>query len=359
MGRALLIITLGSFIILGIIQRAVTNRQLTMTEGNIEAFMVSHAQNATGSALELAINRIIYDDNWGDAPQRWEYELSDMLVQVQIDNHDVAPDSILPTELRVTSWTQFGNRTVRSFAFLDRNTANLPDMLGAVSVYGENSRIRLDGVGAQLKIDGNDTHPLNTIEDDLDDDIAGIASVTDSTTLFSEISGAASNKIFYDGEPAYDENPEMDQKEIEDLYDEYVEIGTTYIADGNLGTDESPVINVIDGEATLGGRDFGSGVLVIKPGSELTISGNFTYHGLILVAGKLEITGTPNIYGGVILMDTGLFEDPISLIQDPDEDQATLSGTPGIIYSSWVLNNLSRYLTGSDGRPWAFNRISY
>ena len=359
MGRALLIITLGSFIILGIIQRAVTNRQFTMTEGNIEAFMVNHAQNATGSALELAINRIIYDDSWGDAPQTWEYELSDMLVQVQIDDHDVDPTRIQPTELRVTAQTQIENRTVRSFAFLNRNTANLPNLTGAVSVYGENSRIRLDGVGAQLKIDGNDTHPYDFITDELDTNIAGIASVTDSTTLFSEISGAASNKIFYDGEPDYDHNEELDQKEIEDLYNEYVEIGTPYAADGNLGTDESPVINVIDGQASLGGSDFGSGVLVITPDSELTISGNFTYHGLILVAGKLEITGTPNIYGGVLLMDSGLFEDPISLIQDPDEDQATLSGTPGIIYSSWVLGNLRRYLTGNDGRPWALNRISY
>lgn len=362
MGRALLIITLGSFIVLGIIQQAVNNRQITMTEGNIESFMVSHGRNATGSALEMAIHTVIHDNSWGDAPQTWVYELNDVVVQVQIDDHNIDPGGIQQNELRLTSQTQIGNRTVRSLAFVDRGSVQLPNMEGALSVYGEDSRIRLDGVGAKLKIDGHDTNPEG-VDADLGDNLPGISSVTSEEELFSQISGAASNKVFYDGESEgesmpFNHDPDMDDTEINALFDEYIDIGTPYREGGNLGTDQNPVINVIDVDAELGGgENFGSGILVVKPDATLKITGNFTYHGLILVAGKLEIAGTPSIYGGTILMDTGTYQE--SLIQDPDDDHLEMSGTPGIMYSSWVLNNLMNNLIGGGGSQWALNRISY
>jgi len=357
MGRALLIITLGSFIVLGIIQQAVNNRQITMTEGNIESFMASHGKNAAGSALELAIHRLMFDENLDDPPHVWQFEIDDFNVNVAVDDHDADPTAIQQNELRLTSTVQLPNRTLQSFAFVDRASSGIPGLDGALTVFGPNSRVRLDGVGAQLKIDGNDTNPSG-ITADLDDNIAGISSVSSRDDLFSQISGAASRRVFYDGEPDFEHNPDADDTEINQLFDDYLDSGTIYTEGGNLGTDSNPVINIIDSNVNLGGGEsFGAGVLVIKPSASLKITGNFTYHGIILVAGKLEIAGTPQIYGGTILMDTGLFED--SLIQDPDDDHATLSGTPGIIYSSWVLNNLRQNLSGGSGSNWALNRISY
>ncbi|MFO8028884.1 MAG: hypothetical protein R6U28_03410 [Cyclonatronaceae bacterium] len=360
MGRALLIITLGSFIVLGIIQQAVNNRQTTMTEGNIEAFMVSHGQNATGSALEMAIHRVMYDNSWGSAPLTWDYELDDFIVTVAVDDHDADPTAIQANELRLTSTLQLQNRTIRSFAFLDKGSVRLPEMLGALSVFGPNSRIRLDGVGAQLKVDGYDTNPEG-VSAELGGNLPGITSITSEEDLFSQISGAASNKIFYDGEHEgesmpfrHDEN--LDAATLQELYEEYLEIGTP-IDKNNLGTDNNPVISIVDSDTKLGDEPFGSGIMVIKPDVSLEITGNFTYHGLIIVGGKLEIAGTPSIYGGVTLMDTGAYEE--ALIQDPDDDHVEMSGTPGILYSSWVMNNLAENLTGGSGSKWALNRISY
>jgi hypothetical protein len=52
----------------------------------------------------------------------------------------------------------------------------------------------------------------------------------------------------------------------------------------NLGTGSSPVINVVNGDLTLGGGLSGAGILLVT--GTLTMSGNPNYTGIILVIGK-------------------------------------------------------------------------
>ena len=358
MGRFILILTLGSFVILGIIQRAVNNRQITMTEGNVETFMVNQGRNATGSALELAINRIFNESDWGNPPLEWEYDFPDFTVRVNVDDHDVDSDAIQANELRITSSVNIGNRVLESTAFIDRGSVELPNLDGALSVYGTNSRIRLQGVGAHFKIDGNDTNPEGITNHESEGNVAGIASVTPESTLFTRIAGGASGKDFYVGEPDFDYDSNLEGSEVNALYQEYIDMknGQFYSDGDDLGSNNTPTINIIGNDAKFTNNEVGAGILVVKPDATLEIGGNFTYNGLILVAGKLEISGTPRIYGGVMLLDTAQFEDG-STIEEPEEGFIG-SGNAGIMYSSWVLDNLRSNLSGS-GSSWALNRILY
>lgn len=52
----------------------------------------------------------------------------------------------------------------------------------------------------------------------------------------------------------------------------------------NLGTGSSPVINVVNGDLTIGGGLSGAGILLVT--GTLTMSGNPSYTGIILVIGK-------------------------------------------------------------------------
>jgi Tfp pilus assembly protein PilX len=52
----------------------------------------------------------------------------------------------------------------------------------------------------------------------------------------------------------------------------------------NLGTSSSPVINVVNGDLTIGGGLTGTGILLVT--GTLTMSGNPSYTGIILVIGK-------------------------------------------------------------------------
>jgi Tfp pilus assembly protein PilX len=57
---------------------------------------------------------------------------------------------------------------------------------------------------------------------------------------------------------------------------------------GTPGPPASPVVNVVQGDYSLGGGTSGAGILLVT--GNLTMSGNFSYDGLILVIGKGTVT---------------------------------------------------------------------
>ena len=346
MGRALLIIVLGSFIIMGMIQRAVTQRQMTMTEGNIDAFSVAQGRNATGSALEMTLSKITQGEDWETVPQF--YNLMDFDVEIQIDD-ETTLDIVSPNELRVSAVTHYGNRQIESFAFLRKTSVELPVMDGALSVYSENSRIFLHGVGRNVDVDGNDTNPDGS--EGPEDPITGITSIIPSEELISKQAGGASGKDFYLGDPPYLHDADMDDTEIQRLYSMYVENADPWSSGMPLGTDSNPLVYTIETDQSL--DNDGAGILIVKPGATLTIGGSTKYNGIIIVAGQIRLDGGIKIYGGVIMME----EDGTQ--QNLLEEQGVLNGTPGIYYSSWVLNNLSENLTFGTGTTWIVDRMLY
>lgn len=362
MGRALLIICLGSFIILGIIQQAINNRQLTVTDGNIESFMVTHSRNITGSALEMTVNRIIHDSDWdnGQIPLTLNYILEDMDVTVQVDNHDSAPGMVDPNFIMVSSSLQLDNRNITSRAFLRTVPLELPELPGALSVYGPNSLIRL--LGNNFNVVGYDTNPGDdyTKLDNLQntggtgDADALSAIVTNEISKNDLISGTNidEHEHYAGADPAFDDTQPLDDTRLMELIAEYKAMPETETYDGtNLGDSLNPRITIIDqnsegyhnGEVRLAGNVYGSGILIIEENVTLALRGGdeFRFDGLVIIQGELDLRGGLSIYGGAIMTDnTDTTIDPYF----------EAGGNPTIYYSSKALENIqNRLVTGSSG----------
>jgi hypothetical protein len=357
MGRALLIITLGSFIILGIIQQAVNNRQIAMTDGNVETFFVNHTRNATGSGLEFGINRIVTNSDWETIPQPWLFPVDELDgdVEVWVDTHDDFPTEIGLGFLRVNSQIQLGNRPVRSFAFLRVVPFEIPDAVGALAVYGRNSRV--DIRGNPLKVVGYDTNPDGTRVPD--SAVPGIASRTPEDELVSATGPPGSEPVQYEGEDKFHHDPDMEDDELMRMLEDYMNLGTPYESDDLLGTPENPRITIIDQPGTrFAGGTTGAGILIVAPDADLFVGGDFRFEGLVIIQGDFLAVGTVDIFGGAIMTDNagvGL-EDPEAMIDDPD---ISMRGTPTIYYSSHVLENLRNRLGGGNTGGVTVSRIFY
>jgi hypothetical protein len=95
----------------------------------------------------------------------------------------------------------------------------------------------------------------------------------------------------------------------------------------NPGTNASPVINVVQGDYTLPGS--GSGILLVT--GTLTMNGNPSFNGLILVIGKGNIVkngGGNGTLDGALLV-ANLYSDP------PTYSHLIPSGAPGIPSIAW------------------------
>jgi hypothetical protein len=59
MGRAMLLLVTGSFIIFGMIQLGVWDRQSEINEMNVDYILTSQARNLANSGMERALNNLI------------------------------------------------------------------------------------------------------------------------------------------------------------------------------------------------------------------------------------------------------------------------------------------------------------
>jgi len=362
MGRALLLITLGTFVVLGIIQRAVNNRQFTMTEGNIETYMVNQGRNATGSGLDMAINRIVYnyDNNWESSFNSnnalWTFPIDEMNVEVFVDDEN-HPD-VGPRFLRIRSEFQLENRRIQSIAFLERGSLNLPELDGALTVYSKNSNIRING--SPLKIVGQDTdYRTGQIIEDASHKpaiSAPIENPEDWTSNSGWITINGQDRTVFTGEPdQFSYNPDLDGTEVRDLIDELMKpgVGTIYDGAGTMGTLENPQITVFDGSIkNLANNAQGAGILVIPPGVEIKMPGGLDFYGLIISAGQFDFGGNVNVYGGMMMSDEALFE------FDADAPESVIFGTPTLYYSSEILEMIENRL-GGGGSSTVVDRILY
>lgn len=337
MGRALLIICLMSFIILGLVQQRMNHRHVNLTEGNVQTFLVNSGRNATGSGLELGIHRIAWDNNWQSLSLPWQFSIQGHNVNVWVDTHDTVPADIPAGFLRVRSELVVEGRAIESVAWLQQGSLEIPHILGALGVYGTGSRLNLGG--NPLKISGFDTNPDGSPGPE--PALPGIISPDSESDLIHKSGNP--HHVPYEGNPGYVQQP-MDGTEVLKLVNMYKSIGTWYTSDSDLGTPDNPKITIIDGEVDLdGGTENGGGIIVVTDTGRLRMRGNYTFEGLIIVEGVLDSAGTPVVYGAGILTDNALLDIAA------DEPEANLYGTPTIYYSSKVLQDIIDRLGSSGG----------
>ncbi|MCC5913351.1 MAG: hypothetical protein JJU46_03145 [Balneolaceae bacterium] len=82
MGRALLFLTGGMFIVFGIIQSGVQNRLMMLPERTYNYHEELHAENAVNGVMEYAIREIIRDQSWDEGYQNNTYMDADVSLRV-------------------------------------------------------------------------------------------------------------------------------------------------------------------------------------------------------------------------------------------------------------------------------------
>ncbi len=330
MGRALLILCLGSFIILGMVQRAVHDRQITVTEGNVETFQVSHARNAVGTGLELGLNRVLHVENWESTyPLPWVFTVDEMDIEVQVDTHGDYPGEVPQNFLRVRSEYRIAGRDLESFAFIEDGVI-IPPIDGALGFYGEGSEVYLDG---NAEIIGHDTNPDGTAGPS--PSVPGIASIDEESNLINHKGNAT-----YEGEPDFLQK-DMDSQELSEHLEMYKQQGTLFESQTDLGTVEEPAITIFEGYNKLSDDVNAAGIMIISKDAQVDLRGNFGFQGLVIVEGELDIRGNVSIHGALMFSDNALLE-----IDDPDSGDGTFTGNASIRYSSQALQNINSHLSG-------------
>jgi hypothetical protein len=184
--------------------------------------------------------------------------------------------------------------------------------LGAVALPGSTAAYtETNFSGTSFSINGNDNCSAAPA-------VPGIA-VTDAA-LATEIAndttsdgGLASNQMSLvsgvGGSPSVVTIQPLSQT-VSQLADAYLALshvdllGGSLSGNGNWGTSSSPQITRITGDAQILGTIEGYGVLIVD--GALGIAGSFTFHGLVIARGdvQVQISGNAGVYGSLLIAES-------------------------------------------------------
>lgn len=208
--------------------------------------------------------------------------------------------------------------------------------------------------GSSIVINGNDANPDGTIAEGAA--VYGISTdesdpeIDDSLNVLFQVEPRLLDQIL--GTGGYGSIGESSVLNLETIYSELtnrasLELEPGTYSDAAMGdyTASRFEITHVSGDVTLGGNGTGAGVLLVD--GSLTITGKFEYYGLVLVKGDVYLSGGGNnqhVWGAVIAGDSFTAE---------TDTVAKLSGSSQIQYSSEVLSKVET------GIPSRFKMLFY
>ncbi len=345
MGRSMLFLCAGMFIVFGIIQMGVFDRQAQIGEVNVEYVLASQSRNVANSGVEHALNRLVNEPAWrtGNSPLTYSFGNDSATITVRDGN---TPGSGLPPNvLEIRSVGTSGGNQSTALARLHLS-GGLPTINGAMGIFTDN--LDFNVAGSAFLISGHDKNPDGT--DGPGESLPGIAvnSLEAYNEIVSSLNASQRTKVQGSGagSPSLDLNTDMDGDQLENFIqnailnaDEHY-VDYTASGDGSLGTPANPKVIIVDG--TLEVRNAtGAGVIIIREGGSLDARGNFdNYQGLIIVQGRADMTrGNIHILGGMLF---GGANPSIEIDID-------FRGNVNVQYSSSVLNNIVTQLPGAAG----------
>jgi hypothetical protein len=353
MGRAMIFMVTGSFIILGIIQMGVFGRQAAMNQTNVQYALQAQSRNVASSGVESAIAQLVSNPNWRTQPgTTHQFNYGDEFATVTVMDGTMA-GVVLPGDIiEIRSTGNSNGITSQAMARL-RSVSGLPTLNGAMGIFTEN--LDFNVAGSAFLITGTDTNldgtagPMGALpgiavnSQEAFDEIMG--STNDSQK--QQIQGDAGSVDLFDGlglaagdRPSLELNTEMDATELEDFIlkaeanADFVYVNHTASGAASLGTAENPQVIIVTGTLEVQNAT-GAGIIIIKEGGALDARGNFDrYEGLIIVQGRADLTrGNIHILGGMLFGGSNP-----SIEIDID-----FRGNVNIVYSSQSLNNVSSH----------------
>jgi hypothetical protein len=245
------------------------------------------------------------------------------------------------TRAILTSTAVDANGTKRVVeAYVDRSTKY---GFGATSMPGSDAATtETNFSGDAFSINGNDycgaapaVPGISVTDPDLATEITN-----DSTSDGGLDSGQMDNVIGDGGTPSVKSMAGLDMtvSEIADAFlaNSHVDLDGGIYSSGTWGTSDAPVVTQINGDAQIQGTVEGYGVLIID--GALDVAGNFTFHGLVIARGDIEVqfSGNAGIYGSLMIDE--------SITQDAGYE-FDVRGNANIQYDSCALAAADSWVT--------------
>lgn len=249
--------------------------------------------------------------------------------------------------LRIVSTANGPTGSATIDTYVRRTIATLPRV---ASVFVSPDAV-LDLKGNSFLIDGNDHNPDGTAGPA--PAVAGIATAvgtppgTNQANFLSQISKKNYDQILgAGGTPSLAETGGVELNAIFETFKNMASVTLapgTYTGISTIGNWASNQLRVTysNGDLHFSGTGAGAGVLLID--GTLTVTGQFTFYGLLIVRGDIRLSGGG---AGVHTYGTVMVGQSITAI-DPDGSEVTVSGTADLFYSSAVLARLEDMLSAS------------
>ena len=317
MGRAMIIITSGVLIALGIFNISTSQQGLSLTQKTVNQADYVMAKNTAHTAIQMAMQHINEDDEWAERHDKnnskftgpWETVIDGRPVTL-FTEYAKHPDYWEPDTLRILSNAQHKNITaeVISLYFKQPFSNLVPDFEGALSLpTGFNS----------FNFDGN-AHKIRGLAPDGTscEDKPGIV------VNRSEVRDALPTGLNIDGDPEIYVKNDLSYEPTDELIERLFNSGNAITVNGDygdvLGTPDNPGVFFIEDNVKLTGQQSeGYGIMVIRSGGimeyegELEVAGNFEFNGLVIFENAFDFDGrgTPTINGTVLIGNTDDYPD--------------------------------------------------
>ncbi len=320
MGRGMIILAIGAFMVLGLIQFNLFEHRERIQTFNSDYAKDIQSKNVAHTAIQLAMEQINEDPTWQPTSTNpWTQEIDGAYIELYYETLSTGAGPIDPDSIRIYSNAWYGGRGTMGSAEYKANSEShqiistylksslhfVPEAAGGLGVASGNFTFNMSG---SATISGNDASgtcddiPAITVPT-LDDYIEVVDGANFSNMESSE------DLVAIDPDVSYSPVDEL----IERLSNEpgVVDVSGNY--KGDFGSEDEPGIFFVESYAKLtGGIPDGYGIMVIRSGGELeyegalSVSGNFTFNGLIIFENAFDFTGkgTPDLNGSVLIGNT-------------------------------------------------------
>jgi hypothetical protein len=295
MGKAILILALGMSLLVTILIFSLNKNTNTGLATAVNSYSNTKARLIANSGIEIYLEKLREDKSLtGNF-------LNNSLMDGTYDMYISGSDTIY-----VKSVAHYNGVNHISYVKAFRDSIAFPNIKAAVYVSSNNTDLLLNG---NMTISGYD-HDINGNFIDSSgvsgmgvDNPADSAYVADS--LKSKVSGGITGS---GGDPSVNVVP--DTTDWLALTESYIFAADTTLPSGTygtgtvLGTQSHPIITYCAGDVNLSGTAYGYGIMIVN--GNLDMTGQFTYHGIVIAYGQSTIntktTGNAGIFGAAIFV---------------------------------------------------------
>jgi len=321
MGRAMIIITSGVLVALGIFNISTSQQGLALTQKTVNNADYIMAKNTAHTAIQMAMQHINEDDEWAERHDKnnpkftgpWETTINDSEVTL-FTEYAKHPDYWEPDTLRLISNAR--NNEIRaeviSLYYKQPFSSLVPDFEGAISLpTGFNT---FNANGNAHNITGN--APSGTACEDKPAIVVNRSETRDA--LPNNLNTEGNPDILVKNDLSYEPTDELIERLSNTNGVKYLS-GKLSGSGVDMGSPTNPGVFFVEDDLKItGGKIKGYGILVVRSfgemeyvdenGTVLDLAGNFEFNGLVVFENAYDFKGrgTPTINGTVLIGNTDL-----------------------------------------------------